>query len=117
MAEHNVQVLIVEPGAFRTKFLAAFKTPAKSSVEHYSAAKGVLDKFEEWEGKQPGDAVKAAARIVEAVSGKGMAGKLKGKVQRLPLGHDAVARVEAKIKALSTDLDATREAAMSTNID
>ena len=117
LAEHNIQVLIVEPGAFRTNFLGAYKTTAASSVENYSAAKSVLDKFVEWNGSQPGDPTKAASRIVEAVAGTGMAGNLKGKVLRLPLGPDCVSRVEAKIKSLSDDLDAVREVAMSTDIE
>lgn len=116
MKEHNVQVLIVEPGAFRTNFLGAFKTTAKSSLEHYQLSKSVLDRFAAVEGKQPGDPAKAAARVVETISGSGMAGGLLGKVLRLPLGPDCVGRYEAKVKSMGDDLEAAREVAMSTDI-
>ena len=119
LAEYNVQVLVVEPGAFRTNFLGAYKTTAASSLENYTAAKAVLDKFAEWQGShsQPGDPAKAAARIVETVSGTGMAGHLKGKVMRLPLGPDCISRFDAKVKSLGDNLDVVRAVAMSTNIE
>ena len=65
----------------------------------------------------PGDASKCASRIVEAVSGKGLAGSLKGKVLRLPLGSDCVGRLEAKIASLSRDLEASREVGRSADHD
>ena len=75
-----------------------------------------MEKFGEYEGKQPGDPTKAAARIIEAVAGTGMAGKLKDQVLRLPLGPDCVRRYEAKVKSLNDDLEAARSVAMSTDI-
>ena len=119
LAEHNVQVLLVEPGAFRTNFLSGSKNMAASGAENYSVVKTVMDKFADWEATngQPGDPKKAADRIVEAVVGTGMAGKLKGQVLRLPLGPDCLDRFEAKIKSLNADLDAVREVAMSTNLE
>lgn len=60
---------------------------------------------------------RAATCVVEAVSGTGMAGRLKATVQRLALGKDCVARYEGKIKCLAEDLEATREVAMSTDIE
>jgi hypothetical protein len=53
--------------------------------------------------------------VFEVVTGEGQAGPLKGKILRLPLGSDCVERIEAKLKSLSHDLDATREAALSTD--
>ena len=64
---------------------------------------------------QPGDQTKGAARIVEAVGGTGMAGKLKGKALRMPLGPDCVKKYEAKVKSMTEELDIGREAAMSTD--
>jgi NAD(P)-dependent dehydrogenase (short-subunit alcohol dehydrogenase family) len=117
LAQYNVSVFIVQPGAFRTNFLAAFKEPKGSKPERYTAAKEVLDKFEQWQGKQPGDAEKAAARMVEAITGKGMAGRLKGQVLRMPLGPDCVKRYEAKLEKMGKDLEISREVSMSTNVD
>lgn len=96
---YNVRVLIIEPGAFRTNFLGAYKLTAASSLEHYPATNAAIEKFKGWQGSQPGDAEKAAARIVEAISGKGLAGGVlkdaQGKAVRLPLGPDCVKRYEA----------------------
>lgn len=114
-APFNVNVLIVEPGAFRTNFLSAIAVPNKPHTEDYKTVKAVFDKFETMAGQQKGDPTKAAARIYEAVSGQGMAGGLKGKVLRMPLGEDCMERFEVKIKNMSEDLKAVREAALSTN--
>lgn len=115
MEEYDIQVLIVEPGAVQTKFWGAYQTPKKNSVEQYTAVKKTFEHFDDFKEKgSPGDAVKCASRIVEAVSGKGMAGGLKGKVLRLPLGSDCVGRLEAKIDSLTRDLEAAREVGMST---
>jgi hypothetical protein len=67
------------------------------------------------QGTQRGDPLKGVARVFEVVTGEGQAGPLKGKILRLPLGSDCVERIEAKLKSLSHDLDATREAALSTD--
>lgn len=102
----------------RTNFWSAYQTPQKSSVEEYTAVKETLEHFNDFgPDGPPGDASKCASRIVEAVSGTGMAGELKGKVFRLPLGSDCVARLEAKIASLSRDLEATRKAATSADHD
>ena len=117
LAEYNVNILLVEPGAFRTNFLGAFKKNNQANLEKYTTAKTAMNIFSTFSGKQKGDPVKAAERIVEAADGQGMAGHLKGKVLRLPLGPDCFGRFEAKVKALSADMENAREVAMSTNID
>ena len=114
-APFNIHVLIVEPGAFRTNFLSAIALPNKPHTEDYENVQAVLGKFSAMAGQQPGDPVKAAARIVEAVSGQGLAGHLKGQVLRLPLGEDCVERFEVKIKTMGQDLEKGREIAKSTS--
>ena len=74
-----------------------------------------MDKFSAMAGQQPGDPVRAAARIFEVVSGQGMAGHLKGNVLRMPLGDDCVKRYEVKIKTMSEDLEKARGIAGSSN--
>ncbi|KAK4502067.1 hypothetical protein PRZ48_007878 [Zasmidium cellare] len=117
VADHNINVLIVEPGAFRTNFLGAYFTNNKEHVEEYPIVKQVLERFKAVAGTQNGDPAKAAERIVEVVSGQGIAGSLKGKVLRLPLGTDCVGRFEAKIESLKGDLEKTRSVAGSTDFD
>lgn len=60
--------------------------------------------------------MKAAQRIVEAITGQGQAGHLKGQILRLPLGPDCVQRMGVKIESMKKDLEASREVAMSTDI-
>ncbi|KAF2172615.1 hypothetical protein M409DRAFT_62382 [Zasmidium cellare ATCC 36951] len=117
VADHNIQVLIVEPGAFRTNFLGAYITNNLEHVDEYPVVKQVLERFKAVAGTQKGDPAKAAERIVEVVSGSGPAGGLKGKLLRLPLGRDCLGRFEAKIESLRRDVEAAREVAGSTDFE
>lgn len=119
LAPFNIAVLVVEPGAFRTNFLSAVQIPEKGVSEAYGGGpvQNALDKFDTIRGKQKGDPEKGAARIFEAVTGQGLAGRLKGKVLRLPLGPDCVGRIEKKLTSVSADLEAAREVALSTDYD
>ncbi|KAL2038490.1 hypothetical protein N7G274_008829 [Stereocaulon virgatum] len=73
-----------------------------------------LQEFASVNGQQPGSPSKAVARIIEAVVGTEMAGHLKGKVLRMPLGDDSVKWYEEKAKSMEGDLEAVREVAGST---
>lgn len=114
----NVRVLIVEPGVFRTNFLAAAQTSKIGVSEPYKTGpvQAMLDRLEAINGKQTGDPKKAVARMFEVVTGEGMAGGLKGEVLRLPLGPDCVSRMEAKLKRVEADLEKSREVAFSTDL-
>ncbi|KAF9883463.1 hypothetical protein FE257_003461 [Aspergillus nanangensis] len=119
VAPFGISVLIVEPGAFRTNFLEAVQKPNSGLSEHYvgTPVDVMVGKFDQFRGKQPGDPEKGVARIFEAVTGTGMAGHLKGKILRLPLGPDCVTRMEAKVKSVTHDIEASREVACGTNFD
>ncbi|KAA8650348.1 hypothetical protein EYZ11_000735 [Aspergillus tanneri] len=119
VSQFNISVLIVEPGAFRTNFLSArlkTETPLSEAYQGGPVA-AALEMFDSAQGKQRGDPEKAVARIFGAVTGEGVAGELKGKVLRLPLGPDCVQRIEGKLKSLTDDLDNAREVALSTDCD
>jgi len=117
MKPFNVHVLIVEPGLFRTNFFSSIQVNSGGVTEPYKTGpvQVALDKFKAINGKQSGNPKEAAARMFEAVTGEGMAGGVRGKVLRLPLGSDCVERIEAKIKSLARDLEKTREASLSTD--
>jgi NAD(P)-dependent dehydrogenase (short-subunit alcohol dehydrogenase family) len=118
VAEFGITVLIVEPGGFRTNFLRAFAPNTKGlpeGDEETAVGKG-MQMFRDYDGKQKGDPQKAAERIFEVVTGEGQAGHLKGKILRLPLGTDCLARLDAKIEHLKGDIDASREVASSTDL-
>lgn len=84
VSKWGINVLIVEPGGFRTNFLSAFVKSAHGLHPDYrdGAVDEVLQKFEAWNGKQPGDPVKGSKVIVDVVD----AGCVVGgeKVLRLP---------------------------------
>ncbi|KUI66071.1 putative oxidoreductase YusZ [Cytospora mali] len=115
-AEFGITVLIVEPGAFRTNFLRSFQVSEKGVGEGGPAILGqAMDRWYQYEGKQPGDPEKGVEVIYQVVTGEGEAGKLKGKTLRLPLGKDCVARVEAKTDRVKQDVETAREVAYSTD--
>lgn len=118
-AEHGIHVLIVEPGAFRTNFLGAYVTAEKGLGGHSETdvVGKAMDRWAEYKGKQPGDPEKGVEAIFQVVTGEGdLAGKMKGhRVLRLPLGKDAVTRIEAKVEHVKKDMEAAREVAYGTD--
>ncbi|OKL60526.1 hypothetical protein UA08_04203 [Talaromyces atroroseus] len=117
LAPFNIAVLVVEPGAFRTNFLQAAQITKAGVSEPYKEGpvQIALDKFDAANGNQIGDPAKGVARIFEVVTGEGLAGGLKGKILRLPLGSDCVARLEQKLESVTGDLKLAREASLSTD--
>lgn len=130
-AEHGLHVLIVEPGAFRTNFLGAYVVAQRGLAGHspQDVVGRAMDRWAEYRGKQPGDPAKGVEAIFQVVTGgEGVAGEAaeggaskwamvtKGhRVLRLPLGRDAVTRIEAKVDHVRKDMDAAREVAYSTD--
>lgn len=103
----GARVLIVEPGAFRTRlFGAAFR--ALPAMEEYASSVGPL---RAWvaasDGKQPGDPAKAAHAIAKAVA-------VGAPHLRLPLGADAVQGIRAKLARIGADVDANEALALAT---
>lgn len=121
--DFGIKVLIVEPGAFRTPFPGRQVFPKGPGLE-----KGYSDVYKgtpvqkmielsqdmvsatEW---IKGDPEKAAKAVVVAVD-NGYDGY---EFLRMPLGKDCVRVLEEKITALRSDLEATREVAMGTDVD
>lgn len=109
--EFGIGVLIVEPGLFRTNFLHALQTPKRPLPEGYkgSIVERTLSLFPSMVGKQKGDPDKAVHRLFEVVSGEGSDGKLHGKVLRLPLGMDAIDRIDKKARTVLEDVAEARK--------
>lgn len=112
-AESGISVLIVEPGAFRTNFLSAFISPERGVGE--GAPGAGMGRWNAMAGKQAGDPRKGAEAIFQVVTGEGEAGKLKGKIIRLPLGKDSVTRIETKLESVKSDVATSRDVALSTD--
>jgi NAD(P)-dependent dehydrogenase (short-subunit alcohol dehydrogenase family) len=82
VGQFGIKVLLVEPGAFRTK-LAAGSATVSAPVAAYDPMVGPFrEGFPAVDGKQPGDPAKAAAAILDAV-------KADKPPLRLALGKDA----------------------------
>ncbi|KAL2371494.1 hypothetical protein RJZ57_004060 [Blastomyces gilchristii] len=75
-----------------------------------------LQRFLTLDGKQPGDPVKAVARVMDVINGTGMGDGETGFL-RLPLGPDCVQRTRDKIMSLQQNFDAMEEIALNTNFD
>ncbi|CAG8178836.1 unnamed protein product [Penicillium salamii] len=116
LAPFDIRVLVVEPGSLRTNFWTAYVEPAAGMNEGYTGTplENVLDAFKSNKGKQPGDAVKCAQRILEVIDGTGM-GAGKGELFRLPLGSDCYNRFQKKINNLQDNLLQAKDIAHSTS--
>lgn len=121
--DFGIKVLIVEPGAFRTPFPGRQVFPKGPGLEkgYSDVYKGTpvekmielsqdMGSTTEW---IKGDPEKAAKAVVVAVD-NGYDGY---EFLRMPLGRDCVRVLEEKIAALRSDLEATREVAMGTDVD
>jgi NAD(P)-dependent dehydrogenase (short-subunit alcohol dehydrogenase family) len=110
VAPFGVRVLIVEPGAFRTRlFGAAFR--ALPAMEVYAETVGPTRAYAAGsDGSQAGDPAKAARAIADAVA----AG---APTLRLPLGADAVTSIREKLARVAADVDRTESIALATAFD
>jgi len=108
----GIRVLIVEPGAFRTQFLASYQTPqAGMNAAYENTPVGTTLKYlSGLNGTQKGDVEKGVSVIFDVVMKSGVAESLRGKeILRLPLGSDCVGRYETKVEGMKGDLEAVRE--------
>ncbi|WP_459546019.1 SDR family NAD(P)-dependent oxidoreductase [Nocardia sp. X0981] len=109
VADFGIEVTIVEPGYFRTRFLTAesLALPARQT-EHYPAIREMIRDHLALQGSQLGDPVKGAAAIIARVVAGG------GPLRQL-LGSDAHSYATAKVDALRENLVATRDSAPATD--
>ena len=103
----GIHVLIVEPRAFRTNFLASMVKNKSGMSEAYmdTPVDQTLEYMDGLNGTQRGDAEKGAKRIFE-VMGMGMTRGLglENRFLRLPLGADCVVRFEKKVEGMKRGL-------------
>jgi len=106
----GIRVLVIEPGTFRTDFLDASSLQrVKRTIDDYAGTSGATrDWADSSNHAQLGDPDKAAAAIVAAVTSE-------QPPFRLQLGSDCVARVEAKLADVASELARWRSLALSTD--
>ena len=116
VAHLGIQVVLIEPGHFRTSFLSAgHRVKAVGVIDDLKPAvdplRGVFNAYDQ---HQPGDPVKGAALIVDALTGRG---RCKGKTlpPRLAVGSDAVALVNGVLAQSKKDLDQWTELSVTTD--
>jgi NAD(P)-dependent dehydrogenase (short-subunit alcohol dehydrogenase family) len=106
----GIGVTIVEPGSFRTEFLAASSVRvAERRIEDYASfMDGARAYASAGGGDQPGDPTKGARAIVRFVD--------EGRTElRLPLGDDAFEAISAKLARVAADLDGVAELGRATS--
>ncbi|PWY69683.1 short-chain dehydrogenase/reductase SDR [Aspergillus heteromorphus CBS 117.55] len=112
----GIRVILVEPGLFRTKFFSTFVEPAAGLNQDYIGTPlgDTLQHFKDLDGKQNGDPIKAAQRILEVVTCTGL-GVGTEDMLRLPLGPDCFDRFQTKCDALQENLTMMKKIAYSTS--
>ncbi len=103
VAHLGIKVLIVEPSGFRTDWAGRSANEVPQTMEDYQPSAGArLKMLREFSGNQPGDPVRAAKAIVQAVEAE-------DPPLRLLLGKEALLNARKKITELQRDFDAWAE--------
>ncbi|HWK93499.1 MAG TPA: SDR family NAD(P)-dependent oxidoreductase [Luteimicrobium sp.] len=110
VADLGIQVTLVEPGYMRTDFLRPQSLGLPSAtVDAYPAIREMTEAHRAMPGTQLGDPARAAAAIITvATTGDAPLHQV--------LGSDSLGLAEARLKALSSDIDAGRRLAVTTDI-
>jgi len=112
VAPLGIRVTIVEPSAFRTDFLSAHSIRGTGSkLKDYAATAGAsFERLAAMDGRQPGDPVRAAAAIIQAVESP-------TPPLHLVLGSDAYNRSRQMLEAFSSDLEAWKAVSIGADYD
>lgn len=119
VAQFNIRVLLVQPGAHRTQVITTGQanSPSQTKIADYEKMReGAIARYANQNGKQPGDAEKAMRAVVDVVRGEG---KAAGKPWPLwlVLGKDAEEDLRAHCKERLRNLDEWSEITRSTTVD
>jgi NAD(P)-dependent dehydrogenase (short-subunit alcohol dehydrogenase family) len=106
----GIHATVVEPGFFRTDFMDATSLAhTKTQIEAYGETVGKTRAFAKANNRrQPGDPEKLAEALLQLVA-------LPAPPVRLPLGPDALKRIEAKNEFVSQEMERWKTLSMTTN--
>ena len=105
----GLKVTIVQPGPFRTDFVARSLERATGHIPDYDASSGKFGRFlATMSGRQPGDPTKAADAIIAAVAAE-------NPPLRLVLGQYAIDKARRKLGSAARELDAGSAAGLATD--
>lgn len=119
----GLQCVAVEPGYFRTEFLAN-ANPSQSAnlapaIDAYDGtpAHDARKALDDYNGQQPGNPEKGVARMWEYVAGEGMFAGGRKKLGRLPLGSDCGKSLKDVSKALAEAAESYEDVWKSTDFE
>ncbi|WP_129665002.1 SDR family NAD(P)-dependent oxidoreductase [Phytoactinopolyspora endophytica] len=110
VADHGIDVTLIEPGYMRTDFLRpqSLGLPSAAS-DAYPAIREMTEAHQAMPGTQLGDPAKAAAAIITvATTGTAPLHQV--------LGSDSLGLAEARVQTLGSDIEAARALAVTTDI-
>jgi len=100
IAPLGIKVTIVEPGPHRTGLLSERSVRSSEPISDYADSVGqVREQLAQLDGHQPGDPMRAARAIVDAVTSA-------NPPSRLPLGTMALDHIRAKLRSQLQELEA-----------
>jgi NAD(P)-dependent dehydrogenase (short-subunit alcohol dehydrogenase family) len=101
----GINVIVVEPSGFRTDWAGRSANESKKQIADYAKTAGAWRReIRADSGKQPGDPVRAAQAIIQAVESP-------KSTRHLLLGNDAYEGAMAKLEALRKDFSAVKKVA------
>lgn len=108
----GIGITIVEPGSFRTEFGASSMDMAEQDSPDYQDMFGPIRAFltTQYHGTEPGDPVKAARAMLEAVDSE-------EPPARLVLGEDALQAIRNKLELVAKQVEEWESVSLSTNFD
>ena len=110
VAPHDIKVLIVEPGAFRTNFSGGGLVQSKPIPEYEETVGPTRQMITGIDGTQPGDPTKAAQAILAALDAEETP-------LRLPLGADAVEGIQNKLSSVREEMERWEEVLLATTLE
>lgn len=111
LAPLGIKVSLVQPGPFRTEFIARGLKKAAMQIDDYQASAGKFARFlDSMNGKQPGDPARASVAIVQMV--------MEGEAPlHLPLGKYVVKKLRDRAAALTREADKWEAVASGTDFN